>query len=132
MAATKYIAAIALFAVESRGVFLISITITFNVDTRQFRVILSFSPKLPRTHVEFYSNVNKNIPRDSTVKRGIRCNFIFYFTFVICCPRYINTKEVTINQNRRRMVKNLNGITVTRIAKDELEKFRQYISVYHT
>ena len=45
--------AIALFTVESRGVFFIAITIKFNVDARQFRVILSFSPKRPRTHVDF-------------------------------------------------------------------------------
>ena len=61
---------IALFTVESWAIF-ISITIKCNVDARQVRVILSFSPKLPRTHVEFYCNLNKKYPCDSTVNRAI-------------------------------------------------------------
>ena len=52
------------------GIFY-SHTIKFNVDAMQFRVILSFSPKLPRTHVEFYCNVNKNTP--DTRQPNINC-----------------------------------------------------------
>ena len=50
------------FSRLSRGGIFISITITFTVDARQFLVILSFSPKLPGTHVEFYCYVNKTTP----------------------------------------------------------------------